>query len=114
MTPKGGGSGASFRGATAELVPDAPDQNRMARQLKEALSDLAHVDFFVDGSQQWRVLSAMLAGLGVDGLAAILCGGQTPPLILSLPIISSKLGGVFSKTPSEIRPAPVALSTAPC
>lgn len=114
MTHKGEGSWAGFRRAIAELMRDAPDQNRKARQLKGTLSDLAHVDFFVDGSQQWRVLPAMLAGLGIDGSAAILCGARTPELILSLQAAAGKLGCEFSNTPSESGPSRVALSGAPC
>jgi hypothetical protein len=114
MTHKGEGTWAGFRRATAELMPDAPDQNRKARQLKGALSDLAHVDFFVDSSQQWRVLPAMLAGLGIDGSAAILCGARTPELIVSLQAAAGKMGCEFSNTPSESGPSRVALSGAPC
>src|ERR1700733_9889474 len=114
MTHKGEGSWAGFRRAAAELMPDAPDQKRMARQLKAALSDLAHVDFFVDGSQQWRVLPATLAGLGIDGSAAILCGARTPELILSLQATASKVGCEFSNTASESGASRVVLSGAPC
>jgi hypothetical protein len=113
MTHKGEGSWAGFRRAAAELVPNAIDQNRMARKLKGALSDLAHVDFFVDGSQQWRVLPAMLAGLGIDGSTAILCGARTPELILSLQANADKLGCEFSDTPSESGPSRISLSGAP-
>jgi hypothetical protein len=81
----------------------------MARQLRGTLSDLGHVDFFLDGSQQWRVLPAMLAGLATDDSAAILCGARTPELIVSLQITAGKFGCQFSNTDSESGPSRIAL-----
>src|SRR5437660_2189904 len=109
MTHKGEGSWASFRAAVSELMPSAPDQRRMARQLRGILSDMSHVDFFVDGSQQWQVLPAMLAGLAIDDSAAILCGARTPELILSLQSTAGKLGCQFSNTASGAGPSRIAL-----
>ena len=84
MTHQGEGSWAGFRRAVSELAPNASDQNSLARRLRVALSDLGHVDFFVERSQRWLALPPMLAGAAMRDSMAVLCGSRTPQLITSL------------------------------
>src|ERR1700685_4168160 len=80
MTHSAEGSWSGFRKAVSEIAPNSlpEDQAGLARRLRVTLSDLGHVDFFMEGSQRWRVLPPMLAGLGIDDSAAVLCGSRTP------------------------------------
>jgi hypothetical protein len=105
MTHTNEGSWAGFRKAISELMPDANDQNGLARQLRVTLSDLSHANFFIDGSQRWCVLPAMLAGLAIDDSAAVLCGSRTPELLHLLESAAHGLGCQFSQTASADGPS---------
>lgn len=83
MTHLQEGSWGTFRGAVAKLVGADADLDAVTRALRVFLSDLGHADFFVDGSQRWRVLPPALAGLASDG-SAVLAGGRTPKLLSGL------------------------------
>lgn len=82
MTHLGSGAWESFREAVVELSNDdsSLDEQSLARMLRIALSDLGHVDFFVDGSRRWRVLRPALIGLSESG-KHVLVGGRTRSLI---------------------------------
>jgi hypothetical protein len=81
MSHVGGGAWAGFRSAIANLASEDADLQRLCRSLRIWLSDLGHADFFVGGSQRWRALPPVLAGLSTVPNAAILVGSQTPTLI---------------------------------
>lgn len=84
MTHVGEGSWMAFRNAVGRLASADADLDYMCRRLRIILSDLAHVDFFVEGSQRWRVLAPVLGGLPMDGGVAVLAGGRTANLKAAL------------------------------
>ena len=84
MTHTGQGSWARFRSAVEELAGRDADLSNLRRSLRIVLSDLGFTDFFIEDSQQWRMLPPVLGGLsGQDG-AAVLCGSRTPILVETL------------------------------
>jgi hypothetical protein len=80
MTHLGEGSWISFRKAVQELT--STDTNLVS--LRNHLSELGHVDFFVAGSQRWQVRAPILGGLANQSGVAVLCGGRTPRLLSKL------------------------------
>ena len=93
MTHVGSGRWAAFRSRVAELSGETDDGLRtLCRRLRIGLSDLGHVDFFVDGTRRWRVRQPVLAGLSSDR-SAIFTGGRVPRLV-------SSLHGAVEATPS--------------
>lgn len=78
------GSWNQFRKAVEELAPSDTDTSLLCRTLRLRLSELGHVDFFLEGSQTWRVRSPVLGGLQNSPGVAVLCGGRTPKLISAL------------------------------
>jgi hypothetical protein len=91
----GEGRWSSFRGAASGILPPDSDAKRMLQFWRNRLSDLGHVDFFVDGSQRWRVRQTMLAGLcGIEGEAA-LCGARSPKIVQYLEAAAEKHGCRF-------------------
>jgi len=82
MTHVGEGSWAGFRNAV-EVVFGRKD-DLLCRMLRIRLSDLGFADFFIEGTQQWRMLPPVLGGLAVQGCAAAFSGGRTPLLAESL------------------------------
>jgi hypothetical protein len=93
MSHLGEGSWRRFRGA-AELTPSDRDQAEMARSLRICFSDLSCADFFVDGSQRWRVCSPLMAGL-YEKRQAVLCGARSPSLVEVLQAAAQKRGCRF-------------------
>jgi hypothetical protein len=45
------------------------------------LSDLAHADFFVEGTRTWRALTPLIAGLAGNEQKALLIGARSPALL---------------------------------
>ncbi len=79
----GSGTWSRFRNATAELIgPD--DENQSVWSLKHTLTDLGHVDFFVNNSQHWRVGRTTLVGLCGEAEAAFFCGARSPKMIATM------------------------------
>lgn len=93
MTHTGTGRWASFRSRVAELSGATDeDLHRVCRGVRIALSDLGHVDFFVDGGRRWRVRQPVLAGLA--GMQeAMFTGGRVPRLLTSLREIAAHTPG---------------------
>jgi hypothetical protein len=85
MTHLGSGAWEAFREAVVELSSeDAPlDEQPLLRALRIALSDLGHVDFFVEGSRRWRVLRPALVRLSRDR-EHLFVGGRTRSLVKQL------------------------------
>ena len=53
-------------------------------RMRSQLSELAHVEFFISGTDRWQTFAPLLGGLcGSSGVAA-LCGGRTPRLVETL------------------------------
>jgi hypothetical protein len=82
MTHLGSGAWGAFREVIAELTNDQGplDERALVRTLRITLSDLGHVDFFVDGSRRWRVLRPALVGLSQYG-EHLFVGGRTRSLL---------------------------------
>lgn len=108
MTHVGEGSWLSFRKAVEELADSDRDSLDLCRSLRIGLSDLGYADFFIDGSQQWRMLPPVLGGLTGRENVAALYGSRTPVLIEELRRATGALGGsfeteVFQDCPASFR-----------
>jgi hypothetical protein len=79
MTHLGSGAWGAFREAVAELASTDADDEAIIRTLRIALSDLGHVDFFVDGTRRWRVMRPALVGFS-EG-TYLFVGGRTRSLL---------------------------------
>jgi len=82
MTHLGSGTWGAFRNAVDELYGNSGegDEHAQYRQLRVALSDLGHADFFVDGSRRWQVRRPALVGLAGSETRHMLTGGRTSEL----------------------------------
>lgn len=105
MTHTQEGSWAAFRGAITKLPSSEEEPDALARSLRVFLSDLGHADFFVDGSQRWRVIPPALAGLPPPARSAVLTGGRTPKLLADLAQGAAAHGCRVLSDPSGDRPA---------
>ena len=92
MSHIGEGTWATFRNAVEELAGSDADLSRVSRGLRISLSDLGFADFFIDGTQRWRVLPAVLGGLAAERNIALLIGGRSPALLESLKAGAEKRG----------------------
>ncbi len=95
MTHVGEGSWMGFRKAAEEIFGSDRDPLDLYRSLRVGLSDLGFADFFIDGTQQWRMLPPVLGGLAVQQHAAALYGSRTPRLVEELRNAAEELGGRF-------------------
>ena len=80
MTHVGEASWTTFKNAVASSGDDEADGAEMARVLRNSFSDLGFADFFVAGSQRWRINPPLLAGLE-SSRAAVLVGARIPRLV---------------------------------
>lgn len=92
MTHVGEGAWATFRNAVEELAGSDADLSRISRTLRITLSDLGFADFFIDGTQRWRILPPVLGGLAAERFVAAVIGGRSPVLLESLKIAAEKHG----------------------
>ena len=77
------GSWPSFRRAL-QAVEAGDEQLINVVRMRSQLSELAHVEFFISGTNRWQTFAPLLGGLcGSSGVAA-LCGGRTPRLVETL------------------------------
>ena len=79
MTHTGEGRWPAFRSRVSELE-EFDDSKPFCRNLRIILSDLGHVDFFLNGSRSWRVRQPILAGIPNQN-KCFLSGGRVPQLI---------------------------------
>ncbi len=107
MTHLGEGSWGSFRKAVRELAPEQAESSDLFRNLRLHLSELGHVDFFVDKSQRWRVQSPILGGLVDRPEIALLCGGRTPTLLTIIEKVSKENHCKFLVIPSNNSPSQI-------
>lgn len=76
------GSWASFRRAVSS-VEVRDDETLSASWISSRLSEMAHVEFFVEGGSGWRTFAPLLGGL--YGLPrAVVAGGRTPRLVAAI------------------------------
>ena len=91
------GSWPGFLAALAALQagtePEAP------ARVRSRLSELGHVEFFVEGSRRWRTFAPVLGGLR-DPSLAILAGGRTARLVDCLTQSTSEAGCSVEVQPS--------------
>lgn len=77
------GSWPTFRRALTAVDPEDEEPGTTARRMRTRLSEMAHVDFFVGGSNRWRTFAPLLGGL-CEPSCAVLGGGRTPHLVEAL------------------------------
>lgn len=92
MTHLGEGSWIRFRKAAEEIASGNRDPLELSRILRIGLSDLGFADFFVDGTQHWRMLPPVLGGLAAQEVA-VLSGSRTPHLLDALRNAVAEHGG---------------------
>ena len=104
MTHIGAGHWGMFRAAVAELYSTNEREilSRIARDMRTALSDLGHADFFVDGSRRWRTRQPALAGLEC-GTRALLIGGRNQALCSMLASATQREAGSLGRHPTDRR-----------
>jgi len=84
MTHSGSGTWSGFREAVAELhEPTEADVQVVAKRLRIVLSDLGHVEFFINASKRWQVLRPAIVGLAHPH-QYLFVGGRTRQLVTSL------------------------------
>lgn len=93
MTHLGEGSWMSYRKAVEEIASGDRDPLEVSRTLRIGLSDLGFTDFFVDGTQRWRMLPPVLGGLAARDDAAAFYGSRTPALVEALRNAAEAHGG---------------------
>lgn len=91
MTSTGQGAWPAFRAAVRRVV-GTEDEEDLVRTCRFLLSDLAHADFFVDGSQSWRVLAPHLASVSACSNETLLCGGRTPGVLSRMSGSAARFG----------------------
>jgi hypothetical protein len=77
------GSWGTFRRAVSAVAAEDEDVAAAARRMRIRLSEMAHVEFFIEGGSQWRTFAPLLGGL-CELSQAVLSGGRTPRLVDSL------------------------------
>lgn len=92
MTHLGEGSWMSFRKAAEETASGDRDPLEVSRALRVRFSDLCFTDFFVDGTQRWRMQPPMLGGLAAHADTAALYGSRTPALVEALRVAAEAHG----------------------
>ena len=85
----------SFRKAAEEIEGSDRDPLDLCRSLRVGLSDLCFADFFIEGTQQWRMQPPVLGGIAARENVAVLYGGRTPALVEELQDAARVLGGRF-------------------
>lgn len=98
MGHMGAGHWGTFRAAIAELysIDNREVLSRVVRDLRLALSDLGHADFFVSGSRRWRAREPALSGLEHEGHALVI-GGRNEALCRTLALVSRRVGASLSR-----------------
>lgn len=77
------GSWATFRRALTAIDAEDEEPAATARRIRTKLSEMAHVQFFIGGSNRWRTFAPLLGGL-CEPSCAVLSGGRTPRLVDAL------------------------------
>lgn len=104
MTHLGEGSWSQFRRAVSELASGNDDPQRLCQDLRPWLSDVAHADFFLDGTPRWATLSPMLCGLSCRPNAYLFSGGRTPTLTDALERSAVRNGCTMSVEAGRVHP----------
>jgi hypothetical protein len=92
MAHVGQGSWASFRRAVANLAGATEEPKKIAPRLRVMFSDLGIAEFFIDGSERWRVFEPLLVTSTHAPNEALLTGARTPLLLKRLRDASKQLG----------------------
>ena len=92
MTHVGEGSWIKFRKAVQEVADGDQDHHKLSSRLRVRLSDLGFADFFINDTQQWRILPPILGGLAVQENTFALFGSRTPHLADVLRISAEEQG----------------------
>ena len=85
MTHIGSGPWDAFRQGVDELdESSSADRHQLYRDLRIALSDLGHADFFVGGSRRWRIRRPALVGISQRDHKHLFTGGRSVGLASEL------------------------------
>jgi len=100
MTHVEEGTWATFRNSVQALAETDANVSRVSRVIRITLSDLGFANFFIDGTQRWKILPPVIGGLAGKKSVAGVFGGRTPILVESLKTAAEKLGcEILSETP---------------
>lgn len=106
MTHVGESTWGAFRASVTKLAGSDTEVDSMCRRLRITLSDMGHADFFVDGSQRWRILPPVLAGLaGEQAVGAVLTGARTRILMDRLTDAAASQGCTIEREEMEAAPS---------
>jgi hypothetical protein len=106
MTHVGEGTWGAFRASVTKLAGSDAEVDSMCRRLRVTLSDMGHADFFVAGSQRWRILPPVLAGLaGEQAVDAVLAGARTRILVDRLIGAAASQGCIIETEDMEAAPS---------
>jgi len=106
----GSGSWARFKKALAGLSPFEEETRYEASRARIRLSDLGCADFFVKGSQNWRVCDPRLVGLIGSPDSAMLTGARSPQLVEILGKAAERHGCTFEIQAAVDGPSRILLS----
>ena len=99
MSHVGSGTWETFRETVDGLADeDENDADRplLHRNVRIALSDLGHADFFIGGSRRWRARRPALVGLSHRDNEYVFTGGRSASLVSELSASARKAGAVVT------------------
>lgn len=109
LSHRGSGSWAALKQAAAQLAAEDTDVRALCRDVSRGLSELGHVDIFIEGSDRWKVRQPVLGGLCHRPGTAVLCGARSPGLLRSLEESAAVSGCRLVVDPAGDLPAEVRL-----
>lgn len=97
MAHLGSGTWKTFTATVDALVGNHDsDTQLLHRNLRIALSDLGHADFFVGGSRRWRTRRPALVGLSTPDFEHIFTGGRTATVASELSLAAQNANAVVT------------------
>ncbi len=106
------GSWPSFRHAL-QAVEAVGEQPINVGKMRSQLSELAHVEFFINGTNRWQTFAPLLGGLCASSGVAVLCGGRTPRLVETLARSCDKQGCLINVAEASDSPDQIQVAGSP-
>lgn len=106
------GSWATFRRGVSGVYAEDDGSASRPGGISTQLSELAHVRFFVDGGNRWRVFAPLLGGLSRPS-QAVLSGGRIPRLVDALARACESQGCTMQIVQSSDAPDSIRVSGTP-
>ena len=107
MSSLGEGSWNAFRRSIQAVAEADSDVGATSRLLRISFSDLGYADFFIAGSQTWRVLRPGIGGLPMQRATWLIWGARTGGLMNSVTAALKDYGGRLIRDEVVNRPSKV-------